>query len=978
LARYPVEQEDDMEGQIHAIVIGNEKYKSLPAVAFAIKDARAFYDHITRAEVFPVQPDFAIKLEDVSLTELGSKMRGAFKRVQQNDSVIMYYAGHGLCEGSRGFLLPVEYGADPSLPPNPNTNAFGFEAISAELQRAKPRHFVLILDSCHSGAAVNAVELTRKAAEQTRDLAQISIQTAFEDPSGSRIVVAACTQEQQARGVADLEHGLFTHYLLEGLGGAAADMEGRVKVDRLYEYVEKQVTDYARAHSFHQMPIKFGRLAGAFYLPSAVPRIDIVNTEDVAALIAEARERLATEQFENARELVEEGLKRAEHSYDLRKLLRQIEQAQREQHRKDETARRQMVRRQIEMLLADAENFEHDGNIEEALAALREAEKLDRTGVAAARREALEMRLEGVGRKAAVQLRSLFDEADALVGREPARALELYRQALAVYPGNERAEQGIAGSKDRLFLFEERSVVVQLREDTEALNIELEDAAAGLREDITEYRDLSMPHETEESEQELARQQSRLDVVRGELEWLRSYEKALAGRQGLSGMETICISDGLARVPQGIVEHPEGGRLVPVGVQRKRQRREYVVQKRRRAAVWALAAVLVCAAAVGGMFVARAVRRKRTQDASPPPDLPAAPVALPAPRPAPGPAPKPQPMPEAHVEPAVRVPHGPRAPKPRPIPETHVEPAVRIPHGLRPVPAAEQVKIDLSALAPGSREAWERQQHYAHTQGLPVELAHECGIIFRLVPPGEFEMGSEDGGRDEKPVHRVRISRPFWVSAHEVTVRQYAAFLKETVRRGDAGWSSSSCPLKRNGASYVLSGTTFGQSWEQPMVEVSWEGAQAFCRWLNRKTGATIRLPTEAEWEYACRAGTSSAFCYGNDLDSSMASFDGDSHNGGGGKGVDRVKTMPVGQFKPNAWGLYDMHGNVWEWCEDWYGRYRAVATMHPAAQTSGSGRVVRGGSWNNNGNNCRSAYRNTLDPELTVYDIGLRVVLSF
>ena len=133
-------------------------------------------------------------------------------------------------------------------------------------------------------------------------------------------------------------------------------------------------------------------------------------------------------------------------------------------------------------------------------------------------------------------------------------------------------------------------------------------------------------------------------------------------------------------------------------------------------------------------------------------------------------------------------------------------------------------------------------------------------------------------------------------------------------------------------------------------------------------------MPTEAEWEYACRAGTTTAFCYGNDLDSSMANFDGDYPYGNGRKGQDRKTTVKVGSFRPNAWRLYDMHGNVWEWCQDWYGEYRGGAVTDPQSPGAGSVRVSRGGGWDYGARLCRSANRSGDSPGGRIYDLGFRL----
>jgi formylglycine-generating enzyme required for sulfatase activity len=253
------------------------------------------------------------------------------------------------------------------------------------------------------------------------------------------------------------------------------------------------------------------------------------------------------------------------------------------------------------------------------------------------------------------------------------------------------------------------------------------------------------------------------------------------------------------------------------------------------------------------------------------------------------------------------------------------------------------------------------------------------GMDLVWIEPGEFLMGSPSGesGRnsDEGPQTRVRISRGFWLGATEVTLEQYAAFLRATGKNSGVDWDDSDVPLKRSG--YGLSGNKFGSAWDQPMVEVSWPGAVAFCDWLTERERAAGRLPEgyeyslprEAEWEYAARAGTTTRYSFGNN-DSDLAASGWYSGNAGG-------RTHGVGQKRPNAWGLYDMHGNVWEWCLDWYSDgYPGGSVTDYGGPASGSFRVNRGGSWYDPAQYCRSAYRFRNSPGGTYGNLGFRLAL--
>jgi formylglycine-generating enzyme required for sulfatase activity len=214
-------------------------------------------------------------------------------------------------------------------------------------------------------------------------------------------------------------------------------------------------------------------------------------------------------------------------------------------------------------------------------------------------------------------------------------------------------------------------------------------------------------------------------------------------------------------------------------------------------------------------------------------------------------------------------------------------------------------------------------------------------------------MGSPDSeqGRNsnEGPQHSVTIKTAFAIGQYQVTFDEYDAFCTATNRNkpGDQGWGRGN----------------------RPVIHVSWEDAVAYCEWLFQQTGRTYRLPSEAEWEYACRAGTTTAYSFGDDISQlgAYAWFYDNSNQ----------QTHPVGEKQPNAWGLYDMHGNVWEWCQDrWHGSYQGAPGDGSAWETgSEKNRLLRGGSWASGNGNCRVAYRNCAHDPGSSY--GFRVVCA-
>jgi formylglycine-generating enzyme required for sulfatase activity len=231
----------------------------------------------------------------------------------------------------------------------------------------------------------------------------------------------------------------------------------------------------------------------------------------------------------------------------------------------------------------------------------------------------------------------------------------------------------------------------------------------------------------------------------------------------------------------------------------------------------------------------------------------------------------------------------------------------------------------------------------------------------------ESEEGRDD---DEGPQHDVTVP-PFFMGKYPVTQGQW----KEIASRTDL---KVKLDLKLE-PSYFKEPYQDIDRWHRPVERVSWYEAVEFCERLSKLTQRNYRLPSEAEWEYACRAGTTTPFYFGNTITPELVNYDGQYVYGNAQKGEYREETTPVGQFYPNAFGLYDMHGNVWEWCLDtWHNSYDGAPTDGSAWETGGHStrRVCRGGSWYFNPGRCRSAYRFNFDSVETDDDvIGFRLV---
>ena len=242
----------------------------------------------------------------------------------------------------------------------------------------------------------------------------------------------------------------------------------------------------------------------------------------------------------------------------------------------------------------------------------------------------------------------------------------------------------------------------------------------------------------------------------------------------------------------------------------------------------------------------------------------------------------------------------------------------------------------------------------------PNEITNSIGMKLALIPAGKFIMGSPKDEKDrwyDEEQHEVSITKPFYLGVYVVTQAEY-----EKVMGNNPSYFSP-----KGGGKDKVKDMDTGQF---PVETVSWDDAVAFCKKLSelpeeKKAGRVYRLPTEAEWEYACRAGTKTAFHYGNSLSSKQANFNGNLPYGGADKGPYLERTAKVGSYAANAFGLYDMHGNVWEWCQDWYDEnyYKNSPREDPPGPTQASYRVVRGGCWIAHGGYCRSANRNGFEP---------------
>jgi len=325
----------------------------------------------------------------------------------------------------------------------------------------------------------------------------------------------------------------------------------------------------------------------------------------------------------------------------------------------------------------------------------------------------------------------------------------------------------------------------------------------------------------------------------------------------------------------------------------------------------------------------------------------------------------------------------------------------------------------LVALAALGAVTFAMAQERKQADGERKQITNSIGMKLTLIPAGEFKMGSGETAEEmdtffekhygprfllprfneghEHPQHQVRITKPFYLGTYHVTRGQFRRFVHESGYKTDAengfepgakGWYRRKGKLVLN-KDYSWRNAGFEQTDEHPVVCMSWNDAAAFCKWLSKKEGKTYRLPTEAEWEYACRAGTTTWYYSGDDPETlaKVANVADATFRAGfpefgfpliAIKASDGyVYTSPVGHFKPNAFALYDMHGNAWQLCADWFDEdyYGKSPTDNPKGPDNGGYRVFRGGSWFNGPQVARSADRGFTEPSDRANTTGFRVV---
>ena len=294
--------------------------------------------------------------------------------------------------------------------------------------------------------------------------------------------------------------------------------------------------------------------------------------------------------------------------------------------------------------------------------------------------------------------------------------------------------------------------------------------------------------------------------------------------------------------------------------------------------------------------------------------------------------------------------------------------AIDPPRAVDPPPAVDPPL----AIAPfDAAQARVHQERWAQRLQIPIDHVNKLGQKLVLVPPGEFIMGGDDGTKRARPTHVVRITQPFYCGAYAVTVAEFRAFAEaagfrthaETDPLGGKVWNSQKRRVEqRPDVNWRSPG--YAQADQHPACCITWGDADAFCRWLTQKEGKTYRLPTEAEWEYACRAGTTTPYHYGPEASPERMN-------------VNLRGTMPVGSFLPNAFGLCDMHGNVYQWCLDGMRVYQPLAATDPRGPVDQPRHVIRGGGYSSGGATVSAHGRGSIAVDHAYAANGFRVIFE-
>jgi len=301
-------------------------------------------------------------------------------------------------------------------------------------------------------------------------------------------------------------------------------------------------------------------------------------------------------------------------------------------------------------------------------------------------------------------------------------------------------------------------------------------------------------------------------------------------------------------------------------------------------------------------------------------------------------------------------------------PDTHSEQKRDKVHTEKPIPNSTD-NISKQSIS-------KRTDNYFNQKVPERTSINSIGMTFVLIPPGSFQMGSpltEKQRKQSENLHSVKLSKGFYMQTTEITNEQFVLFLNQT--HIDKKWFSINDGYIKH---YTNKYTVYPKYKRYPAISLSWFAVDAMARWLTKKEKVKYRIPTEAEWEYAARAGTTSPFYYGDCLTTDHANYNGNKPYVGCQIELFRNRPIPVGKLnRPNKWNLHDMHGNVNEWCFDWFIRKYSMKKpcIDPTGPKTGFQKVVRGGCYKYGANECRSAVRNRFKPHFKGKNIGGRLV---
>lgn len=834
----------------YALLVGISNYTAdLNPLPSAVKDVEALRQVLVSPEMGGFSESDVTVLKDVEKGAIETAIYHLFANRKTDDLLIFYFSGHGVTDSRSDFYLTGLTTRKDALPPT----AVSSNYVHGEMNKSRSKRQVIILDCCHSGAFPKG--MAAKGLDAVNVLPKLG--------GEGRAILTASDSSQYAFEQEGFELSLYTHFLVEGLRGAAdRDGDGEVSVDELYDYVREQVRIANASMSPEFYPVKEGHrivLAKAVQddpklkfrkeVETVVTRSDGKISKIADRLLAQKSQELGVETLEAEAIIVEVLRPYIEYAKKLETY---------EQDLRDVIAEEFPFSQNVLVELQELEN--HLGLREADVSAVKER-------LIAPKSEEIEL-----------LSRQREEEKHQQEETERINSLDRYKQEFAkaiqvAYPFDEYVRYGLSrfqkilGLSDKdIELIERPFIEVQEESFRQKQGVERINKLEKYKKEFAKGIQASYPLD---------------EYVR---HGLNLFQKSL----GLSDKDVALIERPLIEIQEVAYRQKQAE------IERVRQQQAIEVERLQRPQAEA--------DLLRQQKVAEADRLKRQQEES------------------------------------------------EQIKKKQLSKPSQNEFEFEVIKVVSFVK-EGGLLGIGSSIKVELDRKKGKVEYIREGLGNGVSLDLVRIPTGKFMMGSNNVlCPDEKPIHEATLKK-FWMGKYSVTNAQWKAVMGTN--------PSGNYDVKFQGEN-------------QPVVGVSWEYGKEFCKKASEIIGKSIRLPSETEWEYACSAGTTTPFHFGETITPELVNYNPL-------RGVNRGKTVNVDSFSPNAWGLYQMHGNVWEWCEDvGHDNYKGIPQDGSPWLKDGeqNRHVLRGGSWNSFANFCRSAGRLWYDTDGSYDDLGFRVVI--